>query len=512
LIARKSFLVFLNMVVGAILGYIAMFFILRYMGPDDYGLIGFGLSIVGVFSIIAKIGFDSAHVKRVSEGQNIEACVGTFLVIKVVLIGIMVGAVFLGVFIWKYVLGLGFETPDSEPVIYIFILYYAVLAISAVPLATFSARRETAKQQLPGLLEPLIRVPVTIIVAVGAFGVFALAGAWLLGALALMITSFILFRGFPIGKFDRELSRKYIDFAKPIAILSSVGIFSTYVDKITLQLFWGSTYVGYYFGVQNLTRFLILIATAVTMLLFPTLSKHHSKEEFKEVRRLTAAAERYVSIVIMPIAVLFIVFPKPILEIFEASIAENAWRTMQIMTIYSVVFAFYIIFVNQIMGVDKPRTYAKVGVFIAILNIALNIILIPRNIKSLGLTLFGMGPNGAALATLISFSLGLVIVKIITRRVTGTKWNPRILLHIGAALVTGGILYFLSTIIVVEGAFVLGPVCLLGIGIYIGFLTLLREFTRDDFKLFLDILNPKGMKDYVFSELKDKNNGGEDGS
>ena len=103
------------------------------------------------------------------------------------------------------------------------------------------------------------------------------------------------------------------------------------------------------------------------------------------------------------------------------------------------------------------------------------------------------------------------MVKIITRRTTETKWNPRILLHIGAALVAGGILYYLSTVIEVEGVLLLGSVCLLGIGIYVGFLALLREFTKEDLKLFLDIINPKGMKDYVVSELKDKNNGGEDG-
>ena len=78
-------------------------------------------------------------------------------------------------------------------------------------------------------------------------------------------------------------------------------------------------------------------------------------------------------------------------------------------------------------------------------------------------------------------------------------------------IVTGDILYYLSTVINVEGVLVLGSVFLLGIVIYVGFLAIFREFTRDDVKLFLDILNPMGMKDYVASELKDKNNGGEGG-
>jgi len=508
LIARKSFLVFLNMVVGALLGTIAMFFIFRYMGSGAYGLIGFGLSIVGVFAIIMSLGFDSAHVKRVSEGQDLKSCIGTFLVIKLVLIGIMAGAVLLGIFFWKAVLGFGFETPDSEPIIYIFILYYAVLGIASVPLATYSARRETAKQQLPGMIEPLVRVPIIIIVALGAFGVFALAGAWLLGVVALMIVSLILFRKYPIGKFDRGLFRQYKNFAAPIAISSSVRVLNSYVDKIMLQLFWGSTYVGYYFGVQNLTKFLVLMALAVSMLLFPTLSQHHAKEEYGEVRKLTGTAERYVSLVIMPIAMLFIVIPKSILGIFDGDLAANGWRTLQIMAFYSAVFCFYLIFMNQLMGVDKPRSVAKVGVSMSAINIILNLILIPKDIKSLGLTLFGLGPEGAAIATLISAVYGLVMVKIITRRITETKWNPRILLHIGAALFAGGIIYYLSSIVVIDSWYEVGGTALLGIGIYVGFLALLREFTKKDLKFFLDILNPKSMKDYVASEIKDKNNMG----
>jgi hypothetical protein len=46
---------------------------------------------------------------------------------------------------------------------------------------------------------------------------------------------------------------------------------------------------------------------------------------------------------------------------------------------------------------------------------------------------------------------------------------------------------------------------LLGLGIYLGALVLGKEFTRDDLKLFLDILNPQKMKHYVVSELRNKN-------
>lgn len=494
------------MIAGSILGYLALFFILKYMSEGDYGLIGFGMAYVGLFAFISDFGFNAAHVKRVSEGEDLEKCVGTFFVIKLVITGIMAGCVLFSIFFWKFVMGRGFKSPEHEEIIYPFILYYVILSLSAVPLGTFSARRETAKQQLPGLMEPMTRAPLSILIAVGAFGVMALAGAYVIGVLAILISAIILFRGYPFGKFDSKIFKRYFKFAIPLALSSSIVIISANIDKVMLQLFWDERFVEIYFSVQGLTKFLILMGMAVTMLLFPTLSEHHGKEDWSEIRRLTRAAERYISLVVIPCAVLFIVFAKPILRIFRADLAENAYTTLQIMSIYSLIFCFYMIFLNQIMAVDKPRLGAKIGISMAVINICLNTIFIPKDIESLGIKLLGMGPEGAAIATAISAACGLIMAKIFTRKLTGTKWNPRILLHIGGGLVMGGILYYLSSeIVTIWRWYEIAGACFLGIGIYSGFLALIGEFTKKDFKLFLDIINPKGMKQYVVSELREKN-------
>lgn len=508
------------MLVGSVLGYAALFFILRYM-PGDYGIIGFAMAYVGLFGFIAGLGFDSAHVKRISEGKDLDKCIGTYFVVKLVLTTIMVVFVVSSIQIWKFVIGRGFETPEHEITIYIFLVYAAILSMSSVALNTYSARRETAKQQVSTLMEPVTRVPLAIIVALGSFGVIALAGSYVFGAVALLIMSLLLFRGYPFGKFDSAIFKSYFKFAIPLAVSSGIIVISSNIDKVMLQLFMGKDPVEYYFGVQMLTRFIITMSMAVTLLLFPTLSEHHGKEEHSKVRKLTAVAERYVSMIVIPIAVFLIVFSEPILYVFRSDIAKNAAGVLRILTIYSVIICFYSIFINQIMAVDKPKLGAKIGVSMALINILLNIVLIPKDIKSLGINLFGMGAEGAALATAISAIYGLIMVKIYTRKLTGTKWNPRILIHLGCAVVMGVTLYYISSALdmwdwftpewggVVELAKYVGLIALtgiLGLGIYIGLLWLLKEFTKDDLKLFLNLLSPLGMRRYVFSELRGKEN------
>lgn len=504
LIARKSFLIFLNLVAGSILGYVALFFILRYMGAEDYGIVGFGLAYVGLFAFITDLGFNAAHIKRVSEGRDLEKCIGTFFVVKLVLVAVMAGLVVFSIFFWKFVMKRGFETQEHENVIYLFILYHIILSLGTVPINTFSARRETAKQQISALLEPIIRAPLAVFIAIGSLGVFALAGSYVIGVIALLISAFILFRGYPFGKFDSDMFRSYFKFAIPIALASSIGVISVNIDKVMLQLFWGARFVGYYFGIQKLTAIIVFISMAVTVLLFPTLSERHGKKDYKEIRRLTWTAERYVSLVVVPCVVLLLVFSRSILNIFSSDIAANAYTILRIMAIYSLILCFYKIIANQIIAIDKPGLIGKIGLSMAVLNIVLNILFIPKDIRSIGINLFGFGAEGAALATTISIAYGLILSKVYTRSLTGTKWNPKILLHFAAAVIMGGVLYYISRLVSIVRWYEIGGACLLGFGIYLALLWLLREFKKDDLKLFLDILNPKGMKQYVVSELKDK--------
>ena len=44
----------------------------------------------------------------------------------------------------------------------------------------------------------------------------------------------------------------------------------------------------------------------------------------------------------------------------------------------------------------------------------------------------------------------------------------------------------------------------IGLAIYLGVLYLLREFNKEDFHFFLDIIHPKKMMKYISSELKEK--------
>ena len=87
MIARKSALILSIEATNGILGYFAIFLVARYMAMPDYalGVVSFAYGLVSIYNMFANLGFQNAHVKRVSEGQDFETCMGTFAAIKVAL-------------------------------------------------------------------------------------------------------------------------------------------------------------------------------------------------------------------------------------------------------------------------------------------------------------------------------------------------------------------------------------------------------------------------------------------
>ncbi|RKX94787.1 MAG: flippase, partial [Spirochaetes bacterium] len=134
---------------NALLGYIALKFIATYMSPWEYGVIGFAYGFVALFSIFGKLGFDQAHIKRVSEGKDLGKCIATFAVTKTLLAGVMASIVIISIAIWKFLLHRGFESPLHEQAIYIMLVYFFLLTITQSFISTFNARKESAKAQIP---------------------------------------------------------------------------------------------------------------------------------------------------------------------------------------------------------------------------------------------------------------------------------------------------------------------------------------------------------------------------
>ena len=512
IIARKSFLIVLNNLIGGILGFVSLLFITWYMGAEDLGVLAFGLSFFGIFSFISNMGFDSAHNKRISEGLELSSCMGTYIMLKLILIGIMTAVSLVSLFIYGYLLG-KFSSELEMKVSIIFLGYYVLWSLTQIAVTTFNALRKQAMAQIPNIFEHVVRSTLIVLVAISGihYGILYVALAYVVGMGTMLLLTVYFLKEFPVTKPDKILMRSYTQFAIPMAVISFIGALSNYLDKVMIDFFRDSTEVGLFFGVQRIIQFLTMSSMALGILLFPTISSYHSKGKLKEINGLVSRAERYLSFLIFPVVTLLVVFSFSIVRLLGDDFHDAGW----ILT-YLALFAFMSALCRPFNQVLTATGRLQRAIFISItvlgLNITLNLILIPDTEyvpdSIAGVTLVS-GAAGAAVATFVADCVRFVLVRWESGKIVGYRMDGRFMgTNLVASLVMGGALYYLHvTVTSIEEWYFLFPKLVLGLVFYLVLMVLFKGFTKEDFHFFMDLIHPGKMKNYISDELKNKGNG-----
>lgn len=529
MIARKATVVLLNTLGGAFLGYLALKVIAVEMGPAVMGQVVFAMGILAFFNLIADLGFGTAHVKRVSEGQDLARCFATYWWSKAILggVGVLLGLA------WILVQTQLFKAPfisTTELVIVIVLAYAYLLGLRSVYTATFDARVQTALTQTVVLAEHLSRVPYALLVALlfGAAatgtGMFAplladldpglrdalrtqgpalYATTFLVGvAASLLVAARLARRTVPRARPSLALAREYWAFSRPVFLVGIVAAFSWSVDRLALGFFWGDTDVGQYGAVLRIVEMLPIIAASVSLLVFPAVSSADKQARPEEVTRLATQSLRYTSMVLVPAIVFLVVFAGDVVKVMLTDAFLPASAALAVITVSQLVMAMTAILGAVGMGLGRARAVSLATLVVYSGSIALNLILIPTSI--FGVPLFGLRGLGAALAMLLAHVAGMVALAWITHDVTHGRWIVPVAKHGLGGVAVGGVL--LLVIRPWSPSFGLLPLAGIGIcalGLYLGVLWLLREFRKADLVFFLRTLHPVGLGKYVSSELKE---------
>ncbi len=545
MIARHSFVIIIGQASSAALGMLALFVISKLWGgyaPGLVGIVWFGLSFVGTFSFISNMGFDAAHVKRISEGRDLGKCNGTYIAIKLMLTAILVLSVVCCLLVWEYHLGGGFYDATRLSVIYIFLGYYVLFSLAQIPIMTFNSLKKNAISQATMLMEPLTRAVLFLVVALAGIAgaeiltgsgltvinlparfewpsflqplqeyisthvVGSLALSYLAGGAAMFAVGFLFLRKFPVSRPDREYMAMYMKFAVPLMVPVIFLLITGYLDKVLLGYFWTSEDVGHYFSVQRICTMIVMIPSAIGIVLYPTISAIHAKHRRDRDRcnsmlgRLTRKCARFTSMVTIPIVVTFIVFSIPIIDIVLNSSFRPGSDAMRILAVYTFLATMYVPYYFLVLGTNRPVQIAKVFIASGIANIVFNLLLIPRDGLLSG---FGiMGPAGAATATLISAAVTLAGMYYFSARITGRQLvEGRILKHIAAGFIAGIAMFWLADISDPVRWFHVALFTAIGLGIYLGVLWAWGEFRRRELEFFLDTMNPLLLLKYVKGEI-----------
>lgn len=524
MIARRALLSVLNNVAGALLGLVALNFVTAYGGKNAWGMWVYASALLALASLPAGLGFANAHVHRVSHGAPEARANATFLWIKLSLTGGFVLVAVGAVLVWTRLLGRPLSD-TTEAALVVAVAFYALMSLRQFFDVTFQAHRLVATYESVLLIDTVastasvmttamtiarlngasVPFPAWADLAIAALGLegpvseplaaYYIALAYLAGKLASFAYALFQFRHHhhPLGRPSRTLLHSYARYALPLAIVGVLATVTAQLDRVFLGFFGTSATVADYSLAFLLLSPMSIASTALAFILFPTLSRLHANPEPETTRQIVREAERLLSMILVPQAMLALIFAPQAVRVATSSQAfEGAVLVLRVLTVFYFFQSLAVPTRALLMGFDQPGFLARLGAVNVGLVAVLNLVAIPDDL--FGIPLLGLGAVGAAgTSALVAVFTYAWVNHRVRHLVPRALVPPHLGRQVAAATVAAAATWALQDAIGPEAfdhALELAAIGAFGIAVYLAALVSLRGFGRADLRLLLDLLHP----------------------
>jgi O-antigen/teichoic acid export membrane protein len=198
----------------------------------------------------------------------------------------------------------------------------------------------------------------------------------------------------PSFRIDLTLWRFLFKESWPLALSTVLAMIYLRVDQILLFRIKGAAALGYYAPTVKITELFNLLPIALMATVFPLFAKYHADSQLS-LKKAYDASAKYLLTLIIPVAgAVTLLADKIILLMYGSEFLPSA--PALIILIWSEVFIFAGSVNNKLLiSIGKQRVDFLFTGASAVLNVGLNLILIPR---------FSFA--GAAMASLAAYALG----------------------------------------------------------------------------------------------------------
>jgi stage V sporulation protein B len=333
------------------------------------------------------------------------------------------------------------------------------------------------------LARQVLGLIITVVLLFFGYGLISPFIAYaLVNIICLGIYSPMLFKIFPQFfhtkfSFNKILLWKVFKFSLLLSISTLIGVIMTQTSTMMLTYFDGLAATGIYQVAIPIAGLTVFVFSILPNIAYPIISELNFVGKSQELLDGINFLYKYMYIITIPIAIILITFSGLIITLFFDAKFISAILPLRILIVMSIFSGIIIITTTIMSAIGRPQDIAKIMVYAAILNIVLNIVFIHL-----------WSVTGAALATLISMFVAMIIALIRLRRMLNVSFPFRdwiIITIIGIALTF--LLMFLDKIILL--IFWIKVPILVGIcGIlYIGLLFLFRIISITEITGFIKV-------------------------
>ena len=376
----------LSMVVALFVGV----YVARYLGPKRFGFLSYAGSFAGLFTALATLGLDSIMVRElVKNPERSDELLGTSFWLKAG------GAILMWIGIAT---AIPFTHNDTQTNILIIIIAFAVIfqAFNVIDLNYQAGVK--SKYVVYAQLVQLVVSSITklIFVCISAPLVW-FACVFLLDAVVLatgLTAIYLQATGkFWYWKWRWQTAKELLKDSWPLILSGMVISIYMKIDQVMIKEMIGAEQVGHYAAAVRLSEAWYFIPMAITSSVFPAIINAKKQSEELYYQRLQ---KLYDLMVWLAVAIaLPTTFLAPwVIRVLYGDAFSPAAEVLSI-HIWAGVFVFLGVASGKWLLTENLQIFSTINTSIgAIVNIVLNYILIKN-----------MGINGAAISTLISYSI-----------------------------------------------------------------------------------------------------------
>ncbi len=373
--------------------------IVRHLGPAGFGLLSYSQSIFTITGALASLGLDQILVREyVKDKISKEIILGTAFGLKVFAAFVILFSLFIMLFYQR----------DIETGILIIIVSSGMLfqTFNVVGFLFQAEMRSkySALSNMIGFISMTI-VKIILILLKASLIFFAIATVVDLAVNALCLWYFYRFQLKHIGKwsFNKQIAFQFLQEGWPLILTGVSANIAMRIDQIMLKSYFDAGTVGIYAVGMRLAEVFTFIPMVVGNAIYPKIVALNIPGD---ERRLDPVI-RYVFFFLVAVAIFINVIASYAVKILYGIEFDQSSSVFNIL-IWMVPFHYLTVISGRLlMKVNKSRIILIRQLYLAGINIVLNLVLIPY-----------LGVIGAAIATVLS----LIIVFVLEYFSKETRW------------------------------------------------------------------------------------------
>lgn len=397
---RNTGWMFLGRIFSLLVSFFVTIYVVRYLGPENYGRLSYSVGFVGLFSIFASLGIGNVVYRElVRNPEKEDVYLGTAFIIRL----------FAGIVTFILAVFISYLVNRDDNLVFILTI---IISFSFIfqPLHIldkyFSSKMQSRFIAISSFSTVLILSSIKLIIVFLDKGVIYLSLVFLVEAILTgLFLSFFYLKGSKIKKwlFNKNIAVKLLLNSWPFIFVSTFSAIYARIDQVMLKNMLNITSVGIYDSAVRLTEIWYMVPNIIVMSIFPALI--YSKKNPLEYRKRLRFAALFFTILSIIIVLVTLLFSNYIVNTLYGSEFSQASYILNIY-ILSIFGSFMSHLVNYyLLSENKQKISILTTLLTMVINVVLNLFLIPK-----------YGVLGAAWSTVISYTL-LPIIPFISAKV-----------------------------------------------------------------------------------------------